>query len=530
MAEYDKSTLLELSKQAPNNRCMDCNSPHPQWASVNHGVFICLECSGEHRSLGVHISFVRSLTMDKWTPEQIRKMQEGGNAKATAFFQASPEYSSSMSITQKYNTHFAAQYREKLLCDVEGREFIPSAAPPPSESTSSLRKPRSGGAGSGISGRSSPNPPISRSSTPVTNASSVGGQSNPYATEQTSAAATSQKTANENYFATLGAANAGRSADLPPSQGGKYTGFGSSPMPSPGNSAAGGSSSGFHPSSITSSKALPTLNDLQNDPLKALGKGWGLFSSTVSLATKQINEAVIQPGLAKVQDPNLQSSLSGYYTKGGEFISYGLQTGQAVLGEGLKQGNDWAKSRGLDTGLLDKFGNVIQGGHSAGGYEQNGGAMGYSSLSHNGQIPQPASLDAQEAGFADFNDFNDFAGKADRDATMPPPSRAKTVNQTYPSYGSTSNTGSKKPQDDEEEDFFNAHLKATSPTASVNSGRSTPAQSVEDGLKNMSIGNGSGSGIKRPLGRKGLGAVRSATPPAAAAKKKDDDDEWAKFD
>lgn len=330
----------------------------------------------------------------------------------------------------------------------------------------------------------------------------------------------SQKTANEAYFARLGAANASRSADLPPSQGGKYTGFGSSPMPSP--SASASSSSAFHPSSITSSKALPTLNDLQSDPLKALGKGWGLFSSTVSQATKQINEAVIQPGLANLQDPNgLQSSLHGYYSKGGEFISYGLQTGQAVLGEGLKQGNDWAKSRGLDTSYLDKFGNLQSGN---GGFSENGGAMGYSSLpSQTGQVPPPASLESQEAGFADFEDFN-------HDATAAPPSRAKTVNQTYPSYGTTTtmNTGSKQATEAEEEDFFGTHLKSSSET----SGRSsTPTQSVENGLKSMNLGSGassSASSVKRPIGKKGLGAVRSATPPIA--KKKNDDDEWAKFD
>jgi hypothetical protein len=41
----------------------------PEWASINLGILICLECSGVHRSLGTHISKVRSLTLDKWDPE-----------------------------------------------------------------------------------------------------------------------------------------------------------------------------------------------------------------------------------------------------------------------------------------------------------------------------------------------------------------------------------------------------------------------------------------------------------------------------
>lgn len=74
--------------QNANPVCCDCQSVVPEWACINFGTVICIECSGVHRSLGVQVSKVRSLFLDAW-PRSLRAvMEELGNERANQVWEA----------------------------------------------------------------------------------------------------------------------------------------------------------------------------------------------------------------------------------------------------------------------------------------------------------------------------------------------------------------------------------------------------------------------------------------------------------
>ncbi|XP_059776785.1 arf-GAP with coiled-coil, ANK repeat and PH domain-containing protein 2 isoform X3 [Balaenoptera ricei] len=128
-----ESALQRVQCIPGNASCCDCGLADPRWASINLGITLCIECSGIHRSLGVHFSKVRSLTLDTWEPELLKLMCELGNDVMNRVYEADVE---KMGIKkpqpgqrQEKEAYIRAKYVERKFVD----KYAISSSPPEQE-------------------------------------------------------------------------------------------------------------------------------------------------------------------------------------------------------------------------------------------------------------------------------------------------------------------------------------------------------------------------------------------------------------
>nr|XP_045004380.1 arf-GAP with GTPase, ANK repeat and PH domain-containing protein 1 isoform X6 [Jaculus jaculus] len=117
-SQSEAMALQSIRNMRGNSHCVDCDTQNPNWASLNLGALMCIECSGIHRNLGTHLSRVRSLDLDDWPTELIKVMSSIGNELANSVWEESSQGRTKPSLDstrEEKERWIRAKYEQKLF-------------------------------------------------------------------------------------------------------------------------------------------------------------------------------------------------------------------------------------------------------------------------------------------------------------------------------------------------------------------------------------------------------------------------------
>ena len=115
--------MANILAKPQNQICFDCGSKAPKWSSPYLGIVICYECAAKHRSYGTHISFVRSVDLDKWNRKQLKSLELTGNSYTKERFNdlgvplIGGNYDYNNSMVLKVRQEIAEKVKESLKPD-----------------------------------------------------------------------------------------------------------------------------------------------------------------------------------------------------------------------------------------------------------------------------------------------------------------------------------------------------------------------------------------------------------------------------
>uniref|UniRef100_A0A8C7AQB2 ArfGAP with SH3 domain, ankyrin repeat and PH domain 1 n=1 Tax=Neovison vison TaxID=452646 RepID=A0A8C7AQB2_NEOVI len=111
LEDLTKAIIEDVQRLPGNDVCCDCGSSEPTWLSTNLGILTCIECSGIHREMGVHISRIQSLELDKLGTSELLLAKNVGNNSFNDIMEANlpspstkPTPSSDMTVRKEYIT------------------------------------------------------------------------------------------------------------------------------------------------------------------------------------------------------------------------------------------------------------------------------------------------------------------------------------------------------------------------------------------------------------------------------------------
>lgn len=253
--------------------------------------------------------------MDAFKQNEILRMQHGGNKAWQDFYNSiigsenGGKSFEDSSIKERYESDVGDEWKERLSAKVEDKDFDREA----------WKKEREA-----YKAKAAANT-ISRTETPIAgprkgaNGTSSSSRSESPAPRSTLPPSLSQKQKNEAYFSHLGAANASRPENLPPSQGGRLSGFGSSPTAAP--------------STDPTQPRIPNSQEFQTDPVAALTKSLGWLTTSLTRTAKTVNESYIQPTAKTIAASDLAAQARAAALQAGN----GIQTSAKVASESLSR-------------------------------------------------------------------------------------------------------------------------------------------------------------------------------------------------
>jgi hypothetical protein len=106
-----------LLSEIDNQKCFDCGNSPTSWASVNNSIYLCVDCAGIHRGLGVNISYIRSNLIDKWNETQISFLKVGGNKRLRDLLNMY-EIPKSTPVEVIYNSKLLNYHRNQIKNDI----------------------------------------------------------------------------------------------------------------------------------------------------------------------------------------------------------------------------------------------------------------------------------------------------------------------------------------------------------------------------------------------------------------------------
>ena len=126
-----KKQLEKLSNIEENKKCFDCQNEPARWTSLNNGIFLCNECSEEHKSFGLGTNIIKSISLEQWNKNQLNLMKIGGNKRLRTFLESN-DVPKNIDKKAIYNSKLMVYYRKKLKAEAEG-ELLLEQLPPKEE-------------------------------------------------------------------------------------------------------------------------------------------------------------------------------------------------------------------------------------------------------------------------------------------------------------------------------------------------------------------------------------------------------------